>query len=86
MEPVLQWWLDFIRAVQTFSFPVLTLVMRIITAMGGWAVFLLALPLLYWCVDEKKGMRLCLILIISVWINMSLKFFLDQPRPFFEGY
>ncbi|MCL1955494.1 MAG: phosphatase PAP2 family protein [Spirochaetes bacterium] len=86
MEPVLQWGLDFIRAVQTVSCPALTFVMRIITAIGSWAVFLTALTVLYWCVNEKKGMRLCLMLIISLWINMSLKFFLDQPRPFFEGY
>jgi membrane-associated phospholipid phosphatase len=86
MEPVLQWGLEFIRAVQTVSNPALTFVMRIITAMGSWAVFLLFLSFLYWCVDEKKGLHLFLMFIISLWINMSLKFFLDQPRPFFEGY
>jgi len=86
MEPVLQWGLDFIRTVQTVSCPALIFVMRRITTMGSWAVFLLMLPLLYWCVNEKRGLRLSLMLIISVWINMSLKFFLDQPRPFFEAY
>jgi hypothetical protein len=44
------------------------------------------LPFLYWCIDEKKGLRLGLAVLISAWINMSLKFLLDQPRPFFEGY
>jgi len=86
MEPVLQWGLDFIRTVQAASNPALTVVMRIITAMGGSVLFLLVLPVLYWCVDEKKGMRLYLTLIISLWINMSLKFLFNQPRPFFEGY
>ncbi|MDR2596614.1 MAG: phosphatase PAP2 family protein [Treponema sp.] len=86
MEPVLQRGLEFIRAVQTVSNPALTLTIRLITAMGGSAIFLTVLPVLYWCVNEKKGLRLCLMLIISVWINMSLKFFLDQPRPFFESY
>jgi membrane-associated phospholipid phosphatase len=86
MELVFQWGLEFIRAVQTVSNPALTFVMRIITAMGSWVVFLLFLSFLYWCVDEKKGLHLFLMFIISLWINMSLKFFLDQPRPFFEGY
>jgi membrane-associated phospholipid phosphatase len=86
VEPVLQWGLDFIRAVQTVSNPALTFVMQIITAMGGVAVILTALLVLYWCVDEKKGIRLCLMYIISLWINMTLKSFLNQPRPFFEGY
>jgi membrane-associated phospholipid phosphatase len=86
MEPALRWGLDFIRAVQTVSNPALIFIMRIITSMGSFVVFLPALLFLYWCVNEKKGMSLCLILIISVWINLSLKYFFDQPRPFFEGY
>jgi len=86
MEPVLQWGLDFIRAVQTVSNPALTFIMRLITAMGGLVIFLPSLLVLYWCVNEKKGLRLCLMLVISVWVNLSLKFFLDQPRPFFEDY
>jgi len=86
METVLYWGLDFIRTVQTVSFPALTLVMRIITAMGSYVILLPALLVLYWCVDEKKGLRLFLMFNISLWINMSLKYFFDQPRPFFEGY
>jgi len=86
MEPVLFWGLDFIRTVQTVSFPALTLVMRIITAMGSFVIILPALLVLYWCAGEKKGLRLFLMFNISLWINMSLKFFFDQPRPFFEGY
>jgi len=86
METVLQWGLDFIRTVQIVSFPALTLVMRIITAMGSFVILLPALLVLYWCADEKKGLCLFLMFNISLWINMSLKFFFDQPRPFFEGY
>jgi hypothetical protein len=36
--------------------------------------------------DEKKGLHLGLITLISVWINLSLKWALDQPRPFFPAY
>jgi undecaprenyl-diphosphatase len=85
MEQTLQWGLDFIRSVQTIKGPQLTAVMRIITGFGGMPVYLL-LPLVYWCVDEKKGLHLYITVLISLWINLSLKFLLDQPRPFFEGY
>ena len=85
MEQMLQWGLDFIRSVQTIKSPQLTAVMRIITGFGGTPVYLL-LPLVYWCVDEKKGLHLYITVLISLWINLSLKFLLDQPRPFFEGY
>ena len=86
MESVLQWGLDFIRAVQSAASPPLTLVMRIITFFGGEPVYIALLPILYWCVDEKKGLRLGVVILISTWINISLKFLFDQPRPFFEAY
>lgn len=86
MEPILQWGLDFIRAVQSISSPPLTAVVRVITHIGGETAYMVLLPFLYWCIDEKKGLRLGLAVLISAWINMSLKFLLDQPRPFFEGY
>jgi len=86
MEPILQWGLDFIRVVQTIASPPLTVIVRAITRIGGEAAYIILLPLLYWCIDEKKGLRLGLAVLISAWINMSLKFLLDQPRPFFEGY
>jgi membrane-associated phospholipid phosphatase len=86
MEAALQWGLDFIRAVQSYSNPPLTVVMRIITGLGSAAAYMILLPLVYWCVDEKKGLRLGLAILVSAWLNISLKLLLDQPRPFFEGY
>jgi len=86
MEPILQWGLDFIRVVQSIASPPLTSVVRVITHIGGETAYMVLLPLLYWCIDEKKGLRLGLAILISAWINMSLKFLLNQPRPFFEGY
>jgi len=86
MESILQWGLDFIRAVQSAASPPLTFVMRFITFFGGESVYMALLPLLYWCIDEKKGVRLGAVILISAWVNVSLKFLLDQPRPFFEGY
>jgi membrane-associated phospholipid phosphatase len=86
MEAILQWGLDFIRLIQSFASPPLTAVMRIITMLGSSVVYAILLPLVYWCFDEKKGLRLGLAVLISAWVNLSLKFLLDQPRPFFPGY
>jgi len=86
MESILQWGLDVIRAVQGIASPPLTFVMRIITFFGGEPVYMVLLPLLYWCINEKKGVRLGVVILISAWVNVSLKFLFDQPRPFFEGY
>ena len=86
MEPILLWGLDFIRAVQTYASPPLTVVMRIISAFGSTFMFLFILPFIYWCVDEKKGLRIYVMVLFSIWINITLKFLLDQPRPFFPQY
>jgi len=87
MEEVLQWGLDSVRQIQTLAMiPGLTIFMRMITHIGSTAVYIFLFPLVYWCVDEKKGLRLAVVLFISTWINLALKFLLDQPRPFFEGY
>ena len=86
METVLQWGLECIRLVQSWASPQLTVIIKIITGFGSAAAYFLLLPLLYWCVDEKKSLRLGIAVLISVWINLFLKFLLDQPRPFFPGY
>jgi len=86
MEAILQWGLDFIRLIQTGANPPLTMCMRIITELGSGAVYIILLPLIYWCIDEKKCLRLGTMVLISVWLNIVLKSLLDQPRPFFPGY
>jgi membrane-associated phospholipid phosphatase len=86
MEPILQWGLESIRLIQGFASPALDFVMRIITETGSAAAYLILLPLIYWCIDEKKGMRLGTVVLVSAWVNVSLKLLLNQPRPFFAAY
>jgi membrane-associated phospholipid phosphatase len=86
MEPILQWGLDFIRMVQIIANPPLTFFMKAITSLGGEYIYMILLPVIFWCINEKKGLHLGFVIFISTWINMSLKYLFDQPRPFFEGY
>ena len=86
MEALLQWGLDCIRLIQGWASPPLTVVMRLITALGSTGVYIAVVCYVYWCVDEKKGLHLGIIALISIWINLSLKLALDQPRPFFPAY
>ncbi|MDR1318242.1 MAG: phosphatase PAP2 family protein [Treponema sp.] len=86
MEEILRQGLDLIRAVQSFASPPLTLLMLAVTSLGSLPAYMILLPLVYWCFDEKKGSRLALAVLFSAWLNLSLKFLLDQPRPFFAAY
>jgi hypothetical protein len=56
--------------------------MKGLTFLGSEYTYLLLLPLVYWCVDEKKGFRLGLAVILSTWLNAALKAVFKQPRPF----
>ncbi|MDR1418824.1 MAG: phosphatase PAP2 family protein [Treponema sp.] len=86
MENMLQWGLDCIRAVQNAASPPLTVVMNIVTWFGSTWFWFTLLPLVFWYVDEKKGVRLGVAVMVSAWLNITLKFLFNQPRPFWEGY
>ncbi|MDR2178030.1 MAG: phosphatase PAP2 family protein [Treponema sp.] len=86
MESTLLWGLDLIRFIQSRASPALTVIMKLVTTMGAVPVCFALLSLIFWCFDEEKGFRLSLTLLVSLWINMVLKYLLVQPRPFWEGW
>jgi membrane-associated phospholipid phosphatase len=86
MEPMLVWGLDLIRSVQSHATPALTIFMKVVTNFGGAAAYLALLPLIFWCYDAEKGIRLTLAVMVSVWINLALKILCGQPRPFWPAY
>jgi membrane-associated phospholipid phosphatase len=86
MEEILRQGLDLIRTIQSFASPPLTSFMIVITSIGAIPTYMILLPLVYWCFDEKKGIGLALTVMFSAWVNLSLKFLLDQPRPFFADF
>lgn len=55
---------------------------RLLTGVGNEVFYMLALPLVYWCIDRRLGVRLTLVLLLSVWSNALLKVLFDWPRPF----
>ncbi|MDR0401037.1 MAG: phosphatase PAP2 family protein [Treponema sp.] len=86
MEPILFWGLEVIHTVQAHANPGFTVFMKLVTNFGGTAVYLALLPFIFWCYDEEKGIRLGIAIMVSLWINMGLKFLCGQPRPFWPGY
>jgi membrane-associated phospholipid phosphatase len=79
---IYRWGLDLIRLIQKIESPGLTALMKAVTSLGGAYFYLPLLFIIFWCIDEKKGLRLGLLLLVSTWINMVLKDLLKQPRPF----
>jgi membrane-associated phospholipid phosphatase len=82
MEGLYQWGIAVIQGIHQFESPALTVMIQGLTVLGSVYTYLGLIPLIYWCVDEKKGFRLGFLLIFSTWVNSLLKFFFKQPRPF----
>ncbi|MDR1788418.1 MAG: phosphatase PAP2 family protein [Treponema sp.] len=77
-----QWGLEVIRALQSACPPALIAVMKGISALGTEWFYLPVIMLVFWCVDEKKGARLGLLLILSGWSTALLKGLFRMPRPY----
>jgi hypothetical protein len=56
--------------------------MRFFSFLGTEDFFMLALPMLYWCVDSMLGIRVALILMLSTNINSAFKLAFHGPRPY----
>ncbi len=82
MDGVLQWGIGLIEAVQKIESAPLTLVMLIITQLGSEYFYLIALPLLFWCVDERKAIRLGIVVFFSTFLNLWIKDLFAIPRPY----
>lgn len=80
MDGILEWGYDFINWSQQFS-PTLDLPFKALTTLGAEHTFLLLLPLVFWCVDKRRGARLGMLLVLSVYLNHGLKMLFGQPRP-----
>lgn len=56
--------------------------MKGITFLGSEEFFLLALPIIYWCIDARIGLRMGVILLLNGALNSILKLAFFGPRPY----
>ena len=77
-----RWGIDIIKAIQVMENPVLTAIMKFITAFGTEAFYIPVVLLVLWWVNEKQGIRLGILIVVSAWINGLMKELLGQPRPY----
>jgi membrane-associated phospholipid phosphatase len=55
--------------------------MRVITFIGDEEFYVLMLPIFYWCFDQKIGVRVGIMLLLSNGFNTFFKFLFRTPRP-----
>jgi membrane-associated phospholipid phosphatase len=81
MDELLRSGAEVVLSLQELS-PSLDGVFRAITLLGDEKSFMLILPLLFWCLDKRLGMRLAVVFLCATYVNNSLKDVFQLPRPF----
>ncbi|MFA5852944.1 MAG: phosphatase PAP2 family protein [Spirochaetales bacterium] len=82
MNSIFSWGLTLIRSIQELLGPGMLAPMKVITFFGTEIFALAALPLIYWCVDRRKGARLGVVILFSAFLNLWVKMLFMQPRPY----
>jgi membrane-associated phospholipid phosphatase len=81
MQTILDFGIQLIVALQGLG-DWLTLPMKLFSFLGTEEFLVLALPILYWCVDSVLGVRVAIILMFSTSLNGALKLAFHGPRPY----
>ena len=84
MDGIYQFGIAFIQWLQQMS-PELDGYMRGVTFLGTIEFYILFIPALYWCVDQRLGLRALFILILTEAPASYFKQLLHQPRPYWIG-
>jgi membrane-associated phospholipid phosphatase len=74
--------LEFVRETQKALGPGLLVPIKAITFLGSELFVLSVLPLIYWCVDRKRGARIGIIVLFSVFSNLWVKSIFQTQRPY----
>jgi membrane-associated phospholipid phosphatase len=82
LPEIYRWGIEAISLIQQIENPALTALVKFITTLGSEYFYIPVILLIFWWIDEKKGLRLGILILVSAWINTFLKEVLQQPRPF----
>ena len=81
MNDLVTWGLEIVRWVQTFRNPLLDPIMGTTYYLGAEDFFILFLPLIFWCLHKRLGIRLSAVLLFSIYVNAFFKDLFAAPRP-----
>lgn len=76
--------IDITIFIQQLRTPFLESAFRTITLLGEEEFYLLVLPLIFWCVDSRTGIRLTFLVFASHYLNTCVKDFVQLERPFYH--
>jgi len=78
---LIPWGTKAILWVQSFSNPFLDRLFTAATFLGEEEFYLVFLPLIYWCLNKRIGIRLAYAFLLSTYLNFFFKDLFGIPRP-----
>lgn len=78
----LGWGLDLVLWFQSWRTPLIETLGLALAFLGSETLYMLVLPLIYWCVDSGLGRRISLFVLMTLWLNSALKLAFKRPRPY----
>jgi membrane-associated phospholipid phosphatase len=81
LDSLVPWGIEVIVWVQSMSNPFFNAVFKALTFLGNEEFYVLALPILYWCVNREIGVALVYLSLLSAWVNDVIKYLFQIPRP-----
>lgn len=82
LDNVYLWGIEVIKVIQRIESPQLTAIFKFITALGTDVFYVPVILFIFWRIDEKQGLRLGILILVTAWINYFVKDLWKQPRPF----
>lgn len=80
-QPLYDWGITVIQAFQSVDSPILAVLALAITFLGDPLFYLMAMPVVYWCVDSRFGFRLAVVTLVNGAFTTALKDLWRVPRP-----
>ena len=81
LESLVPWGTSVIVWVQSFVGQGVDPIFKFLTYLGREELYLVLLPLVYWCISKPIGVGLGYIVMLSTWLNCALKNIFDIARP-----
>ena len=82
LRSLMPWGADVIVWAQQFSNSVLDTLFTLATYLGKEQFYILAMPVLYWCVDKYIGRAVAIVFLFSEYVNTFLKDTFSIQRPY----
>ncbi|WP_201638199.1 phosphatase PAP2 family protein [Tumebacillus amylolyticus] len=72
---------EMLQLIQTLATPWLDKLMILLSFIGDEEFYIATVPMIYYAVSKRVGIRLAIVLACSMFVNAWLKFFFATPRP-----